>query len=32
MGALFANDRGSGKTVLLLHGFLETHAIWSQLA
>ncbi len=32
MAALFADDRGTGKVVVLLHGFLETHAIWSQFA
>jgi pimeloyl-ACP methyl ester carboxylesterase len=32
MAFIFADDRGSGKTVVLLHGFLETHAIWSQFA
>jgi pimeloyl-ACP methyl ester carboxylesterase len=32
MAFIFADDRGSGKTVVLLHGFLENHTVWSKFS
>jgi pimeloyl-ACP methyl ester carboxylesterase len=29
---MFVSDRGSGKTIVLLHGFCETHSVWNNLA
>lgn len=29
---LFFTDKGHGKPVILLHGFLETHAVWDELS